>query len=388
MTGPVVGIVGGGQLARMMARSAAPLGVHLRVLAAPTDEGAADVVPDVVEGRADDPAALSAFARTVDVLTFDHENVDHPTLARLEAEGVTVRPGLGTLRFADKAEQRRRFAAAGLPVPEFLVLDGAGDAPPGELAARFAESHGRRVVVKASRGGYDGRGVWMPPFEDLGHFVGAWAGPSLVLEPRLELRSEVAVLVARRPSGGTATWPAVETVQVDGMCDEVVYPAPVPHDLAERCRRVAERAAEVTGAVGVMAVELFIVEGPDGLEVLVNEVAPRVHNSGHLTIEGAITSQFEQHLRAVLDWPLGPTAPTAPVAVMANVVGREGEDPRSRQAAALAAVPEAHLHLYGKTPRPGRKVGHVTVLGDDRDHTRRRARTAADLLSGVGGSGT
>jgi len=218
--------------------------------------------------------------------------------------------------------------------------------------------------------------------DDVERFVRDWSGAPLVLEPRLDLTCEVAVLVARRPSGEVASWPVVETVQVDGMCDEVVLPAPLTAESADRARAVAARVADVTQAVGVIAIELFVV----GDRLLVNEIAPRVHNSGHLTIEGCATSQFEQHLRAVLDWPLGPTDPVTAAAVMVNVVGGPSGDPRDRQAALLGAVPEAHLHLYGKTSRPGRKIGHVTVLGDDVGPTRLRARLAADLLAGLEGS--
>lgn len=386
---PVVGVVGGGQLARMLAEAATPLGVRLRVLAGPHDEGAPEVVPDTVVGSAEDPDALVAFAAGVDVLTFDHENVDHGTLGRIASAGTPVRPGPGTLAFSDKAHQRRAFAEAGLPVPPFAVLDVEDGADLLMAALDFARRHGGRVVAKASRGGYDGRGVWMLDEDEIPSFVGAYRGAPLVLEPRLELRAEVAALVARRPSGEVRTWPLVETVQVNGMCDEVLLPAPVPAELAAQAASVAERVAATTGAVGVLAIELFVIDGEDGPRVLVNEIAPRVHNSGHLTIEGCVTSQFEQHLRAVLDWPLGPTGQTAPCAAMVNVVGTGGADPRSRQAAALAAVPEAHVHLYGKDPRTGRKVGHVTVLGDDLATVRGRARRAADLLAGapaVGGS--
>ena len=377
MTGPIVGVVGGGQLARMLAEAATPLGVHVRVLAGAQDEGAAEVVPDTVTGSPHDADALRAFAATVDVVTFDHENVDHDALVALESAGVAVRPSVDTLAFSDKAHQRRAFAAAGLPVPDFVVVDGG---PEGAASAcSFADRHGGRVVAKASRGGYDGRGVWMLDGADLSGFVGDWRGAPLVIEPRLELSTEVAVLVARRPSGEVATWPLVETVQVDGMCDEVILPAPVTPAVAARAREIAREVAGTTGAVGVIAIELFVI----GDEVLINEIAPRVHNSGHLTIEGCTTSQFEQHLRAVLDWPLGPTEPIAAVAVMVNVVGGATGDPRERQAAMLASVPEAHLHLYGKTSRPARKIGHVTVLGHDVGTARRRARLAADLLAGA-----
>lgn len=384
--GPVVGVVGGGQLARMLAEAATPMGIHVRVLAAPGDEGASEVVPDVQVGAPDDPEALRSFASTVDVVTFDHENVDHATLGALEAEGIAVRPGVGTLRFSDKAHQRVAFAAAGLPVPPFAVIDPVADlATASAVAAAFAADHGggdRRIVAKASRGGYDGRGVWMLDVDDLADFLAGYQGAPLVLEPKLPLDREVAVLVARRPSGQTVTWPVLETVQVDGMCDEVLLPAPIDPAHAALAADLGARVAEVTGVVGVMAIELFVSDG----ELLVNEIAPRVHNSGHLTIEGTATSQFAQHLRAVLDWPLGPTDPTSTVAVMANVVGGPDGDPRDRQAAALDAVPEAHLHLYGKSSRPARKIGHVTVLGDELAEVRRRANLAADLLAGVGGS--
>ena len=382
MAGPVVAVIGGGQLARMLAEAASPLGVRLRVLAAPNDEGADQVVTDVVVGGADDPDAIAAVAQGADVVTFDHENVDHDALRALEQAGVAVWPAVSTLEFSDKGHQRRAFAAAGLPVPDFEVLDDPSVAV--EQAAAFAARHGD-VVVKASCGGYDGRGVWMLRGDEVAGFVESWDGAPLVLEPKLALQGEVAVLIARRPSGEVAAWPVVETVQVDGMCDEVVLPAELEAEVAERAVAVATEVARVSGAVGVMAIELFLVAAEDGAgtEVIVNEVAPRVHNSGHLTIDACATSQFEQHLRAVLDWPLGPTDPVVAAATMVNVVGVAGLDPRERQAEALAAVPEARVHLYGKVARAGRKIGHVTVTGPDRAATRERARLAADLLAGT-----
>lgn len=394
VTGPVVGVVGGGQLARMLAEAATPLGIHVRVLAGAADEGAPEVVPDTVRGDLDDPAVLRSFARGVDVVTFDHENVDHEVLRALESEGVVVRPTVTTLRYSDKAHQRERFAAAGLPVPEFLVVVG-GTVEDGDSARRFALDHGGEAVLKASRGGYDGRGVWVLVADDVGPFVESWAGAPLVVEPRLDLVAELAVLVARRPSGEVASWPVVQTVQVDGMCNEVLLPAPIDAELEARAREVGEAVAAEVRATGVVAIELFVVDhdgsgaggrgGSPGL--LVNEIAPRVHNSGHLTIEASATSQFEQHLRAVLDWPLGPTDSLS-AAAMVNVVGDGTHEPRRRQAAALEAVPGAAIHLYGKSPRPDRKVGHVTVLGSDVAAARRDATVAAEILSGVRGSGT
>jgi 5-(carboxyamino)imidazole ribonucleotide synthase len=365
----------------MLAEAASALGVRIRVLAGEHDEGAAEVTVDLRRGAPDDPEELRSLAATVDVMTIDHENVDIDTLEELESEGHLVRPSPATLRFADKAHQRRSFEAAGLPVPPFLVIGAAPSEHELAAVADFAGRHGS-VVAKSSRGGYDGRGVWMLEPAELESFLARYSGAPLVLEPRLDLVAEVAVLVARRPSGETVTWPVFETVQVGGMCDEVLFPAPVSSELDARARAVARRIAEVTDLAGVMAVELFVVEGDDGAELLVNEIAPRVHNSGHLTIEGSETSQFEQHLRAILDWPLGPTGMRTAAVAMTNVVGGEAVDPRGEQGPALDAVPEAHIHLYGKASRPGRKVGHVTVLGEDRDRVRRRAGLAARRLAG------
>lgn len=379
---PRIGVIGGGQLARMLAEAATPLGVHVRVLASPVDEGAPAVVPDTVIGDHADPSVLDAFADSVDVITFDHENVDHDLLLALESRGVAVRPSVQTLRYSDKAHQRRSFAAAGVPVPDFIVVDG-GSADDVAQVVAFAERHGGAAVVKASRGGYDGRGVWVLDAAAVGEFVLRWSGAPLVVEPKLDLVAELAVLVARRPSGEVATWPVLETVQVDGMCDEVLLPAPMTPELEAAARTVGEQVAALVGATGVIAIELFVVsDGQGGQKVLVNEIAPRVHNSGHLTIEASATSQFDQHLRSVLDWPLGPTDSTAAAAAMVNVVGDGVHEPLTRQALALASVPGAHVHLYGKAARKGRKVGHVTVVGDDVASVRSAANVAADILSG------
>ncbi len=385
----VVGIVGGGQLARMLAEAASPLGIRVKVLAGDADEGAPEIVTDVVRGSADDRDALVDFAHDVDVLTFDHENVNLDALAEIEQRGIAeVRPGTKTLRLADKAHQRRTFAAAGLPLPDFEIVDVTDTSDRAgaiESVKAFLALHGGtqgRIIAKASRGGYDGRGVWRLGEDDIANFIGDYRGAPLVLEPVLPLDMEIAVLVARNPSGQVAVWPVVETVQVDGMCDEVLLPAAIDPDLAARAVQVGRSIAESVGSVGVFAVELFVSNNT----VLINEVAPRVHNSGHLTIEGCVTSQFEQHLRAILDWPLGPTAELAPAVAMHNVVGG-AQDPRSNQAAMFREVPQAHLHLYGKTPRAARKLGHVTVLGNDVDSCRALASWAVSLIEGtVGGS--
>ena len=368
-TAPRVGMVGGGQLARMTHQAGIPLGLTLRVLAESATDGAALVTPDVELGAPDDTAALLRFAKGCDVVTFDHEHVPTAQLEAIEETGVPVRPGSRALRFAqDKLALRRRLDELEVPSPPYAPVTTVDD------VARFGEEHGWPVVLKAVRGGYDGRGVWMldePPTE---------LPPTQVyVEQRVPLVHELAIQVARRPSGETRMWPIVETVQQDGICVEVVAPAPrTSPALAMDAQRIAVTLAEELDVVGVLAVEMF--EAPGGL--VVNELAMRPHNSGHWSIEGARTSQFEQHLRAVLDWPLGDPTPLAPVTVMANLLGGEATDFTTSLPAALGAVPEAHVHLYGKAARPGRKLGHVTVLGDDVVQVRDRARLAVSLLRG------
>jgi len=371
--GPTVGIVGGGQLARMMLTAASELGIDARVLATDSDESAPGVWPHTTVVPDLDDAALGPFAMEVDALTFDHELVDPEVLAALERHGHVLRPGARALAFSDKAHQRTTFAAAGLPVPRFAVVDDA------RAVEGFAASVGGwPVVVKPPRGGYDGRGVHLVDGPDEAAALLEGIGGAVVVEELVDIDAELAVLVVTRASGGHVRYPVVGTVQVDGICHEVVCPPPVAPEVVAEAERVATAVAEVVAAVGVLAVELFV----SGGRVLVNEVAPRPHNSGHLTIEATTTSQFENHLRAVLDWPLGDVAPLAPAAVMLNVLGDPtAGDPAVHRPDALA-VPGAHVHLYGKSWRAGRKLGHVTALGPDVGSARATARAALDALGG------
>ncbi len=374
---PIVGMVGGGQLARMTQPPAVALGVRLRVLAESAGASAAQVVPDASVGDHRDGVAVRAFAAGCDVLTFDHEHVPTDLLRGLEADGVAVRPGADALVHAqDKAVMRARLSALGLPVPRWrLVTDADG------LGA-FAAEVGLPLVLKTPRGGYDGKGVLVVrDLADAGEWLARAGGSGLLAEEGVPFRGELAALVARSPSGQAAAWPVVETVQVDGVCREVVAPAPgLPEELAVAATDVALRIAGQLGVVGVLAVELF--ETGDG-RVLVNELAMRPHNSGHWTIDGAVTSQFEQHLRAVLDLPLGDPRARARWSVMVNVLGGAYEDLYRSYLHVMARDPGVKVHLYGKTVKPGRKVGHVTVTGDDLDDCRARARHAADFITGV-----
>jgi 5-(carboxyamino)imidazole ribonucleotide synthase len=368
-------MVGAGQLARMTHQAAIALGQSLRVLAASPGEPAALVCADVRPGRADDLPAVRAFAAGCSAVTFDHEQVPQDVLRALVADGVPVHPGPDALLFAqDKLVMRRRLRDLGVAVPAFAEVTA-----PADLTA-FAAEHGR-VVLKAVRGGYDGRGVWMEPDAALVAELLA-AGTPLMVEAAVPLRRELAALVARSPYGQASAWPVVETVQEAGQCVQVLAPAPdLDEERATGAQRLALRLAAELGVTGLLAVELF--EDESG-RVLVNELAMRPHNSGHWTIEGSRTSQFEQHLRAVLDYPLGTTSPTAPAVVMANVLGAAVEPAMAvdeRVHHLFARFPDVKVHLYGKAARPLRKVGHVTVLGDDMAAVRERAALAAAWLS-------
>lgn len=380
---PIVAMVGGGQLARMTHQAAIALGQSLRVLAASPDDPAAQVSPDVVIGEHTDLDALRRAAAGSAALTFDHEHVPTAMLETLVAEGVNVAPPPTALVHAqDKLVMRRRLAALGAPVPRFTAVDSIEDVD------AFAAVIGGPVVVKTVRGGYDGRGVVLT--RDLAHareVVGGYLadGVAVLLEERVSMRRELSALVARSPFGQGAAWPVVETVQRDGICVTVLAPAPgLSEELAAEAEQLGLRLADELGVVGVLAVELF--ETTDGT-LLVNELAMRPHNSGHWTMNGAVTSQFEQHLRAVLDYPLGDTRAIAPVTVMANVLGAPQTPAMAmdeRLHHLFGRIPDAHVHLYGKGERAGRKIGHVNILGgegSDVGFVRERAERAAHWLS-------
>jgi 5-(carboxyamino)imidazole ribonucleotide synthase len=362
----------------MAGEAASALGLSMVVLAEHPDDAACDVAAEVVIGSPLVESELRALAARCEVMTFDHEQVDLSLVRALVAEGVVVRPGVSTLEVAvDKAHMRRVLVAADIPVPAHLVVDLEEAGPQSravEAIGVFAGDRGWPVVLKAVRGGYDGKGVW--PVNELAaaakvvdHLRG-----SVLVEEMVPLRAELAVMVARRPSGGAVAWPAVETAQVGGVCREVLVPGRLPAEVMAEAVILGKRVAGIVEAVGVLAVELFW--STDG-RLLVNEIAARPHNSGHWTIEGAVTSQFENHLRAVLDLPLGPTALHHPRVASVNIFGgTAGEDPVALLSGGLA-VAGAHVHLYGKEARPGRKLGHVTVCGGDAIDVRSRAWAAA-----------
>ena len=361
-TSPFVAMVGGGQLARMTHQAAISLGQTLRVLVATPDDPAAQVTPDVVIGSHDNLDDLRRTAEGATAVTFDHEHVPNELLRALVAEGAVVAPSPQALVHAqDKVVMRRRLQTLGAPAPRWHCVAGLDDVD------AFAARIGGPIVVKTARGGYDGRGVFLPAdvagARDVVVRLLAHGVPVLV-EERVTMRRELAALVARSPFGQGAAWPVVQTVQQDGICEVVLAPAPgLADDAKAGAEQLALRVADELDVVGLLAVELF--ETSDGA-LVVNELAMRPHNSGHWTMDGSTTSQFEQHLRAVLDYPLGATTPVAPLTVMANVLGAPqlpamALDERLHHL--FGRMPDARVHLYGKHERPGRKIGHVNVLG-------------------------
>ncbi|NKR40427.1 5-(carboxyamino)imidazole ribonucleotide synthase [Rhodococcus hoagii] len=386
---PVVTMIGGGQLARMTHQAAIELGQTLRVLAGSIDEPAAQVSPDVVLGSHEDLAALRKAALGSNALTFDHEHVPTEHLDVLVSEGVNVQPPPQALVYAqDKLAMRRKLGEMGAPIPAFAEVTWAED------VVRFGAEHGWPVVIKAVRGGYDGRGVWITDDSDEAEAIVTEQldrGVQLMVEQAVDFTRELSAMVARSPFGQGASWSVVETVQRSGQCAVVLAPAPqLSKELSAEAEQLALRVASELGVVGSMAVELF--ETTDGT-LIVNELAMRPHNSGHWTQDGARTSQFEQHLRAVLDYPLGDPSPIAPVTVMANVLGAPEAPAMSmdeRLHHLFARMPDAKVHLYGKGERKDRKIGHVNVLGaasgsiDDPAYVaavRERAERAAHWLS-------
>jgi 5-(carboxyamino)imidazole ribonucleotide synthase len=372
-----VGFVGGGQLARMAGQAASALGLSMVVLAEDPADAACAVASEVLIGSPLVAADLRALSQRCEVITFDHEQVDLDIVAALADDGVVIRPGPGALELAvDKATMRQALVAAGLPVPAHQVIDPGPDAA--ALLVAFGQAQGWPCILKTARGGYDGKGVWtINDAAQAAQVVSQLAGTGrLLAEELVPLDAELAVMVARRPNGDSLAWPAVETAQVGGVCREVLIPGRLGADVVAAASTLGRQVADLAGAVGVMAVELFWSEG----RLVVNEVATRPHNSGHWTIEGAVTSQFENHLRAVLDLPLGATDPCHREVASVNIFGGDhGEDPALLLPEALA-VEGAHVHLYGKGARPGRKLGHVTVCGDNSGVVRERAWAAALAL--------
>lgn len=373
---PTLAVIGGGQLARMMAQPAIALGLPLRLLAEAEGVSAAQVIPDHLVGDYTDLPTLRKVTGGAAVVTFDHEHVPTAHLHALADEGIAVRPGPEALVHAqDKAVMRRRLGELDVPCPRNAVVTSTAD----------VEAFGLPCVLKTTRGGYDGKGVWVVRALDeaqVAFDTAAAAGVEVLAEELVDFRRELSALVARAPSGQAAAYPVVASTQLDGICHEVVAPAPdLAPALAGQAQEIALRVAGALDVTGILAVELF--ETTDG-RILVNELAMRPHNTGHWTQDGAVTSQFENHLRAVMDLPLGSPAPRVRWTVMVNILGGPTDSGHLYDGLphAMARDPQLRVHLYGKDLRPGRKVGHVNAYGDDLEDCLERARHAAAWFRG------
>ncbi|WP_267279146.1 5-(carboxyamino)imidazole ribonucleotide synthase [Arthrobacter sp. CDRTa11] len=364
----------------MMAPAATALGFELRVLVEAEDVSAVSAVSTSPVGDYKDLQTLLEFAEGLDVMTFDHEHVPTGHLRALQEAGVNVQPGPDALVNAqDKLVMRAAIDRLELPNPQWTAVD---DVP---SLVVFGEQIGWPVVLKMPRGGYDGKGVRIVASAEDAALTVEWfdAMSPLLAEAKVEFSRELSALVARTPDGEARAWPVAHTIQVDGVCDEVIAPAlDIPLDVAAAAEDAALRIASELGVTGVMAVELFETPGV-GAGFLINELAMRPHNTGHWTQDGSVTSQFEQHLRAVLNLPLGSTDVLGPVVVMKNFLGGDNQDLFSAYPVALASEPAAKVHCYGKSVRPGRKIGHVNLLGDstaDVDSLRQRASRVAGII--------
>ncbi|MCL4435035.1 MAG: 5-(carboxyamino)imidazole ribonucleotide synthase [Actinobacteria bacterium] len=373
---PRVGMVGAGQLARMTYQAAVSLDVEMSVLSDSANAPAVLAGAPRVPGTATSIAALRHLAAGSDVVTFDHEGVPAGIVSILEHERTLVRPSSEALLLAqDKLAGRRRLDQAGFPMPPYCELDIHHP----DMLDALGEKWGWPLVLKARTGGYDGRGVIIADRTDARRILAGGGPETWFAEAAVDIATEVAVVAARSPSGAWEPYPLIETTQEDGICRELVMPARVPARIAKQALDTAEALASWIGATGIIAVEMFVTR-QGGL--VLNELAVRPHNSGHVTIEGAVTSQFENHLRAILDWPLGSAVMVSPAAAMVNVLGSpDGADPRDNLVKALS-VRNARVHLYGKEPAPGRKLGHVTALAPTHEEALSTARACASLLSG------
>ena len=372
-----IGVIGGGQLARMMLVPGVHLGLEVKVLA--EAEGTSAALGASMVGDYNQLEVVREFAKSVDVITFDHEHVPLSVLSALESEGVSVQPPSKALAFAqNKLHMRQRLTELGLPMPAWAEIQTA------DQLETFIAANGGEAILKTPIGGYDGKGVRVVrSAADAADWLSvdglARVGGSLLAEEKVDFVRELAQLSARTPSGDFAAWPLVQTVQQDGVCAEVLAPAPnASAEMLARTAEIARGVANGLGVTGVLAVEMF--EAADG-RLIINELAMRPHNSGHFSIEGSVTSQFEQHLRAVSDLPLGDTSARAAHAVMINLLGVDDENDFVRNyERAMSAYPTAKLHVYGKTARKGRKMGHVTVVDNDAQVALATARAAAEIL--------
>ncbi|MBG92937.1 MAG: 5-(carboxyamino)imidazole ribonucleotide synthase [Chloroflexi bacterium] len=370
-----IGIIGAGQLARMMIEAASPLNINIRLLAASLEDSAALIAKNIDLGSPNNERDVRNFAKHCDVITFDHELVNLDIIRMLEIEGKVVHPSSHTLNYAqDKLYQRTLFSKDDLPVPVFNEITTLKD------VSNFGESFGWPLVLKAQTDGYDGRGVWViNSFSEAKSFFSITNEKSIKMmaEQFIPIEKELSGLIARKANGEFILYPIVETIQSEGICVQVIAPADIDENIRVEAESLTKLVAEKVDVVGIMALELFLSNG----KLLINEIATRPHNSGHFSIEGTSTSQFENHLRAVIDWPLGPAELIHPFAVMSNIIAKGEANPKDQIGFSLSTISShTKLHMYDKNPRSGRKIGHVTSTGSNLDKTKIHADELASIL--------
>ncbi len=378
MSAPRVGVIGGGQLARMLQPAAINLGIELKVLAKSDGESAAQVIPNQVIGSHEDWDDLSKFAADCDVITFDHEHVPLEFLTQLQESGNSIQPGPHALKYAqNKLEMRKKLSETGIPCPVWKEITDDSQID------NFANEVGYPFVLKSAKGGYDGKGVWVVSNQAEAKVAVSEiknSGSEVLAEQLVTFTRELSAQVARSPHGQSVAYPVVQSTQTDGICHEVIAPCPdLSDERAVQAQEIALQIAKKLDVTGMLAVELF----DTGSQILVNELAMRPHNSGHWSMDGAVTSQFENHLRAILDWPLGSPAASAPFTVMVNLLGKDVGNLHGAFRHVMARDPAIKVHLYGKEVRPGRKIGHINISGDNMEDLLARAWHAADYLTGV-----
>ena len=370
-----IGIVGGGQLGRMLTLAALPLGFRVVVVDPGANCPAAQVGAEQILANLYDTDALKELAKKSDYITVEIEHLDTKVLEELAASGTHINPAPSTIRLIqDKFAQKQFLAKAGVPVAPF------SDITDRNAALKSLENYGGSMIMKTRHGAYDGRGnMVVRSAKDIDTALAAFEGRALYAEALVDFECELATMVARSMTGDIAIYPITQTIHERNICVETLTPAPVNAAIHEKAAAVARSVAELLDGAGTFGIEMFLTKEGD---ILINEIAPRVHNSGHYTTEAIRTSQFEQHVRAITGLPLGSVDMLVPAAVMVNILGKRDGPTEIRGVAEVLAIPGVSLHLYGKSPtKIDRKMGHITATAVTMAEARKNAHTAEELLT-------
>lgn len=369
-----IGIIGGGQLGRMLTLAALPIGFRVVVVNPTANSPAAQVGAEEIVADLYDPKALQELAGRADYLTIEIEHLDAVSLEALADMGAKVNPAPKTIRLIqDKFLQKQRLDKAGIPVAPFTQITDENS------AVKALKNFGGKMLIKARHGAYDGRGnMVIKSKADIGKALDLFKNRQLYAETYIPFKKELAVIIARDVNGKVVTYPTVETIHKRNICVEVIAPAPIGQKIRVEAERVASNVAKILEGAGVFSIEMFLTSDD---KILVNEIAPRVHNSGHLTIEANRTSQFEQHIRAITGQNLGDTAMIVPAAVMVNILGERDGETKLEGLEKAKLIPGVNVHIYGKSPtKIDRKMGHITATGENLEQARKRAEDARKAI--------